>query len=426
MIQIAKNTKKGVNASDDLKLSWALMASFVILTVQFFILTYFDLIGTSSASIIQLTSKFLVGIAFVYAFPVVLKRSRNKLLLIYFISTFIFLVNYLIFTENQAYLENLIFPFFFMSLPAFVFSLSIKNIDIFKQVMRKSGMIVFVVGSILGILIFSGRVTVNEYSMALSYYMLLPALIFLDELFDKFSLRLFLFELTSLMVILALGSRGAILCIVVFIFLKIIRIELKFTALRMIYYSFVFGTITLIIINLEKLFELLYYYLLMDFGIKSRSLMLFLRGDVHLSGRDNLYNNAIHLITENPILGNGIAGDRRINGGAFVHNFFLEVLINFGVIVGSLVIIILIYKLLKSLLQKNKVIYNILIMWISLGMVPLMVSSSYITDLEFWILLGMVLNIKGLKSQKKVDLDTTNKFRNLHNETRLNFNDSER
>ncbi|WP_252314144.1 hypothetical protein [Sinobaca sp. H24] len=89
--------------------------------------------------------------------------------------------------------------------------------------MNKSSFLVFIIGAILGILIITGNLTADEYSMALSYYMLLPAIIYFDKFFDKYSLINSLFVIISLIVILALGSRGAILCFLIFAILKIVR-----------------------------------------------------------------------------------------------------------------------------------------------------------------------------------------------------------
>lgn len=62
------------NKSDDQKISIAIMASFIVLTIQYFLLIYFNLIGTGIGSGIQLFSKVMVGVLFLYALPAVLKE----------------------------------------------------------------------------------------------------------------------------------------------------------------------------------------------------------------------------------------------------------------------------------------------------------------------------------------------------------------
>ena len=102
------------NKSDDQKISIAIMASFIVLTIQYFLLIYFNLIGTGIGSGIQLFSKVMVGVLFLYALPAVLKRSLGKFIGVYFVAILIFLVNYLFFPQNHLYLKQLIFPLFGM------------------------------------------------------------------------------------------------------------------------------------------------------------------------------------------------------------------------------------------------------------------------------------------------------------------------
>lgn len=383
-----KNIIKG--ETDDKKISIALMSSFVILTIQYFILISFDLLGTSAAAKVQLLSKILVGIAFAYALPTVLRLNMLKFVATYFIAIFIFLIHYLFFSENHLYLKELIFPFFFMCLPAFVYSISLSDWNVLKQIMKKASVLIFFFGVILGILIFSGKSSVGAYSMSLSYYMLLPAIIFLEEFIEKFSLKALLFFLTSVIVILALGSRGAVLCIIVFVLLKSIRFNFKFTNSKILFNLITIGIIIPAFIYLDYILKFIYNSLL-NFGIESRSILLFLREDVHLSGRDYIYQNNMREIMESPILGLGLGGDRNINGGGYVHNFFLEVLANFGLIVGGILLVLMIVLILKSLLVKDKKNYSMVIIWVSLGFVQLMVSSSYLVDIKFWIFLGLLI-----------------------------------
>jgi hypothetical protein len=377
--------------SADYKISIALMASFVILALQYVVLIYFNILGLSEASIIQLISKVLVGITFAYALPVVLKRGGMKVFITYFIAIFIFILNFMMFPNNRSYLGEVSFNIFFICLPAFIYSMSIQDWVEFKKVMRKASFIVFVFGVILGGSFFLGVSSVRTYSMSLSYYMLLPSVIFLDELLDKFSLRIFIYTVISLMVILALGSRGAILCILVFVFLKIIRTESKLSYKRKLVYFTITGIIFLGYLFLNRILQSLYLFLL-NVGVKSRSILLFMNDGIYLSGREDIYRTVVGEIIANPILGIGLAGDRSATGGDYAHNFFIEFIAGFGIIFGSLIIIIFIFYMIKNLATKELKIYNMTIIWICLGFVSLMVSGTYLTDFKFWVFLGFLLN----------------------------------
>ena len=384
---------KIVYNSDDKKISFALMSSFIILTIQYFILINFNLLNTTGASVIQLISKILVGASFAYAFPSMWKRSKIKFLLIYFVAIFIFLINYKIHPDNHEYLNALIIPFFFMCLPAYIYSMSIKNWQIFKSIMHKASFIVFIFGAILGILILSGKAFLGSYSMALSYYMLLPAIIFLNKLLERFSLKLLIFFLISIVIILSLGSRGAILCLGLFIVLKLLRNIILATSYTGFFQTLVIiGLIIIIFLQIDKIIVFLNTTMLY-FGIESRTLRLLLSDEISLSGRENIYSSVINALVENPLLGIGLGADRKFTTTGYVHNFYLEVLANFGVVVGSLFLILLTFLIIKSLFIKNKDLYSLVIMWISLGFIHLMVSSSYLIDIKFWIFMGLITNL---------------------------------
>ena len=375
----------------DKRISIALMASFVVLIVQYFILIYFNLSEANNGSIVQQLSKGLVGLIFLYSMPTVLKRSLEKFIVGYFIAALVFLLYYVFFPENRQYIVELIFPFFFMCLPVFLYTLSLRDFSVFKSIMLKASYIVFLFGLFICVLVFTKKVSIGNYSMSLSYYMLLLTILFLDRLFDKLSIKMIVFTILSLLVILALGSRGPVLCVVVFILLKFIRPNQRITHRRIVRKFSVVGIGLIIIIFSEQIFISLYHFFL-KFGINSRTLILFLLDRVYLSGRDKIYAKVIDEISQNPLIGIGIAGDRRIIGGSYVHNFFMEVVGNFGIILGSILIIGILLLIINSIFTKNIFKYNMTIIWLSIGFVHLMVSSSYWVDIRFWIFLGVLIN----------------------------------
>lgn len=396
MIKIAKRID--IEKHGDKKIGIALLTSFVVLTIQYFILIFFNLMDTANGSKVQFLSKAIVGVIYLYALPVVINRNIYKLVGIYCIAIFVFLLNFIFFPENHPYIKEVIFPFFFMCLPAFVYSMSLDDLNILKKIMKKSSLIVFIFGTILFVLTLSGKVSIGVYSMELSYYMLLPAIMFIDELLENFSPKTMLASLISIMVILSLGSRGALICIVLFIVLKLIRFGFNMTYKKFFYSLLIIGTIMTSLIYFENILKYI-DNVLMSFGIRSRSIQIFLSGDVHLSGRDNIYQNIIREIYSNPILGIGLAGDRRFTDTGYAHNFFLEVLSNFGVVFGSIILIILIFIIMRKLLTVNDGKYNMILVWLSLGFVPLLVSSSYLINIKFWIFMGLI--ISGLFKKRK-------------------------
>jgi hypothetical protein len=396
---------------EDKIISIAIMSSFVVLTLQYLILVYFNLLDTPSGSMVQLTSKVLVGFFYLIALPAVLRRSKIKLLTAYCVSIFIFGLNYLFFDENWPYITSIIFPFFFTCLPTFIYSFSIRDWTVLKRVMKNASLLVFAVGLIIGLLVFTSNASVGTYSMSLSYYMLLPAIVYMDEFLDKFTIRSMLITSLSLLIILALGSRGAIMCIGLFIALKLVNMGRTLNYKTIFIYFLAILTILFMWFFFETIMETLYDVLL-EFGIRSRSIQLFLREEVHLSGRDSLYETLLEEIADNPLFGVGLAGDRLILGGRYVHNVFIEIFANYGVVFGFVLIVLLFILIFNALFFRSKQLSSLITIWFCIGFVHLIVSSSYLIDFKFWIFLGLASKISPLavNGQVKMDINGHEKY----------------
>lgn len=384
------------NKDIDRRISIAISSIFIILMGQYFILINFNLIDSSKQSIVQLISKVLVAIVFAYALPPVLKRSKLKFIVIYFVSIFIILINILLFNENIMYIKELLFPIFFMSIPSFVYIMSINDIEVFQEYIYKASKIVFIMGMILSITVFTGKVSVGTYSMSLSYYMLFPAIMYLNNTIEKQRILDFICLIISLISIISLGSRGALLCMVFFLLLKIIKTRKRFN-LKQITFFIIYILTSISFVVYFKNIIIFIRDVLYRFGIQSRTLELLLRDDIYMSGRDSIYNDLIIALYDNPIMGVGLGGDRKISGG-YAHNIFIEILCNFGILLGLIIIISIIMLMLKSLIINSYNNYNIVIFWLSVGFIHLFVSSSYLTDIKFWVMLGIIVRQFNKKS----------------------------
>jgi hypothetical protein len=385
------NRKEERTRKGDKLISMAIMSSFGVLTIQYFILYYFNIDQTSIGSQIQLMSKAIVGLFFLIAIPIVMKRNWPMFVGTYMVSVFIFLHNYLVFPKNSQALLSVAFPFFFICLPSFVFSFSINDKNILMNIIYKVSNMVFIIGTLIGIFTLTNRMSVGDYSMALSYYMLLPGIINMYKFIINKSASSMIKVIVSLLIILALGSRGAIMCFAAYTILSTIKNMKKITCFSLLSYTSIFLTLILGITYFKNLIMYIYEFL-MKFGVSSRTLYLFTQDDLHLSGRDSLIEEITRQIIENPIKGIGIAGDRIIIGG-YSHNIFIEILSAYGVIIGIIIIAIIVLICYIGIFNKNKFDSNIIIIWFSLGFMPLLVSGTYLMDFTFWIFLGLTIRV---------------------------------
>lgn len=337
---------------------------------------------------VQLLSKAIVGFFFIYSFPTVFKRNGLLLVLVYCCFAAIFVLNFLFFQQNIPYLMDVLFSFFFICLPCFVYSSSINNVSVFKTIMKTFGTAIFYIGAIIGFLAVFKKLNLGSYSMSLSYYMLLPAIVHVNNFFEKLSVRSGLITTIAMFFILTLGSRGAVLCIGTYVFLYFMTQSGKNSFKNLLFKLSVFFLLLFSMFFLKNFLTFL-NNVLVKCNIHSRTILLFLKDKIHLSGREIIYENILHQIKTHPLFGIGLAGDRFYTGGAYSHNIFLEIISGFGIIIGTVILLILGYIIIKSLFAKNKAETSLMLMWFCIGVVPLIISGSYLTDFQFWIFLGL-------------------------------------
>ncbi len=367
------------------------MSSFVVLTIQYLILLRFGLFDKVQGYYIELLSKLIVGILYLVALPVVWKRKKFFCIVVYLISVLILIIHSVIFKGNFSYIKTILFPLLFTCISSFIYAISLDNLLVLKTEMEKTARIILFIGIILIFSIFIGSINISKYSMALSYYMLIPAIMYLNKLFRKYTIKNFIGFFISFLIIIAFGARGPILCILFFAvtYLKIIFKNINYKKIFIII-LFIFIILTLVLFFYDIINIL--YNLLSNFGIRSRTLWLLLHKDYNLSGREEIADIIIEAIAKNPILGIGIAGDRVLLEGSYSHNIVIEVISNFGIILGILLLSVLGIKWIKSLFSKNESYLDIILIWSSIGFIHLFISSSYLIDFKFWIFIGVLFN----------------------------------
>lgn len=380
-------------------ISLAIFSQFAILTIQYLVLGFFSIDGTTIGSLVKMISKIAVGIFFLRAFRTVLKRQLNTAVIIYSCFIVIFSLNLFIFPYNSALMQSVLFEFFIVCLPCFIYSYSIDDYEVMFYVLNKVANIILIAGLIISILMLINRINIGSYSMALSYYLLIPSLFYLYKFYNFFSLKYLILFIVSIVAILLIGARGPVLCIAVYTIIYLLNnIKGKIDTKKLVIY---------VVILMLLFISLMFFRILLSFlndilerlNIYSRTVYILLNNLTHLSGRDELYLNALQLIKQNPILGIGITGDRYYLD-MYVHNLFLEIILNFGVVMGLSIIIILTGIIVKTIFLTEKELSNILLIFFCLSIVPLMISGTYLNFAWFWIYLGMILKL----AIKKTDI----------------------
>lgn len=296
------------------------------------------------------------------------------------------------------------FPFFLLGA-----TFNIKELDNAIVSISRLGV------SIIGLLIIfsmSGSISFLEIgddeSMGIAY-MLLPVLVIViwhvllnPNTFD------FLLSCFGVFVLLGLGSRGPALCVIFFIvvfflFFKHFKNELLLKGLLIILSFVCFLFLDSILAVIGSILE--------SIGLSGRVLES-ISGNSFFSTdtRDFIFAKVLLAISNNGLWeGSGFFADRELFDTAnsytdeiYAHNIFLEVILNFGIIIGIVFFILFFFFLIRSLIIcKDSKYSSFLFAFFCAGFVPLLFSGSYLYSSMLWLLVGLFSAYTKLFSNSK-------------------------
>lgn len=379
----------------DEKISITILMYFVILMTQFILRSLTGYREGTISNIIKIISIIIQGVIYLSTLKFILERSGRLIFYTYIPFLSIYIINLLVFDKNAEYLYRMFVPFFLMSLPTFIYTMSVDDLDVFYKVMYKISSILVIYAYMFLLLTYLGINKQTNYTSGLSYYLLFPLIVEFDALTKNYKPIKLINTISILILLLLLGARGPMLCFFVYIVLKIIRIskDIKFREILTRILLIVF--LIMLILNYKRILEYLYYLGYEYFNIRSRTLYLLINDLGHLSGRDSIYLTVFRETLKNPIFGLGMVGDRALMGdfGLYSHNIFLELISNFGIITGLFLSLLIVYLILSVLFLSDKNQYNLAIIWVSIGFVNYLFSGSILTDINFWIMLAIIIKI---------------------------------
>jgi|GEM_PF-1714933 len=256
----------------------------------------------------------------------------------------------------------------------------------------------------LDIIINIQRLTLTKVLdyMTISYQLLFWTMIALFYTIEKKKKWPWVIIIISGLSIFTGGSRGAVLCLSASIFLiyvcknYLINKSSDHQIKQIILFAFLL-IIAFIIFSSDSLI-LGIENLLSSFGLKSRVINRIIGASFFDNADRNHIQKELLPHVFNHIFGFGIYGDRFLTvSGKYAHNFFLELLIDFGVVLGGGVIIALIISTVKAFLicVRKRMIYSLYFVIFSIIYIYLkfMISASYLESSECFFAVGIVINI---------------------------------
>jgi len=191
----------------------------------------------------------------------------------------------------------------------------------------------------------------------------------------------------SLASIVSFGARAAVLFGLTFI----ACFELFATKIKPYKIILLAGLTIVIIIYLESIVGFL-----LQFGIFSDSRLLNHIVQENLfdsQGRDYLSSLCIQRIDNAGFEFSGMFGDRPyLHGGIYPHNIFYEIIMQYGWLIGTLILGYIIYAIGYDFFIKR---YRIIVLYFVLALLGrYLISGSYLIEGKFWIFIFSILSIK--------------------------------
>lgn len=355
-----------------------------------------------SASLANYTSY----LAFVYAMYCLISGNTLNVWVKIIISTIVIImvytINMLIFPSTVGCFNLSLKDIYLVCLPYFYLALSFRNFSRLYSAMSQMSTVLFIFAAFILVMAFTGNIEgENVNYMTIAYDINLSVLVFgIEAIERKNYVKIILFLVTTIAILL-IGCRGAF-------------ITIALTTIWIIIYKYGFRAIlapVIFVLLISIFFIPIMSFtsdLLNNIGYESRTVAKLLYGGLlESSGRDFIRERILAEANLNQYVPFGLFGDRVIAqkigiGDVYIHNIFLEIIIDFGIILGAVVIMSLVYLTIKSFIyadKKLKLVYSIITGCV---FIKLSFSNSYLIEPLFYAYLGFTIAILTRKNERYI------------------------
>lgn len=364
--------------------------------------------NTIIAYIIQYTIYIYCALYVYWKIVTIDKLMLNKTLVtLSSITIFIVYISYIICPDIKIFFNYFILFLLTRGIPALYFTINIdeQKLNVLFEILIKYRLI-WLLYAIVG-MFWVPLNTPNHYSMTFGYNLLIPSCIIFYNYIRYKKLECLLYGIVFFICILLRASRASFICLIIFIVLAYIMIEKeKVKSTKKTRIIILLTVIILVLINFRNITTLLSYIF-----PSSRTLTLMSSNISFDSGRSEIKSIYLESIKLHPLKFNGIFSDRiyyanmmgsKYNITDYPHNFLIELLYQYGFIIGFTFLCMIFFKIVKSISICNKtnhyeLLSLTLILFVS-GFIKLFFSASYLVTVEFYLLIGVIICIQ------KIDL----------------------
>lgn len=348
----------------------------------------------------------LVSVLYLYAFILVWRRTvcgSGKLFALFILASIMFTL--LIFPENTVFISQYyirwIVVFFFTA----YLICKLNTFAWLQHYMLMGSYLMTAAGVIYALLVYTiGHSVTSDwstYSMSMSNVVMWAVMWQLHAFFKQGNKVSLFFAIAGFVVIFLYGSRNPLLAIFVYSIIALLdQVKSKRTS-GIISVWVVAILLGLIVLNLKPIIGSL-TILFEQFGLSSRSLELVVNADTEdfSTGRNEIHKNVRTLIWDNPIIGTGICGDQA-KLDEMAHSLYLNIFSTYGIIVGTVFLIVLIVLCLKGLKGAKKQEHQILVLYMCMVFPRGFTGGDMWTSDVFWWMMGIVFMILSNKQRVK-------------------------
>lgn len=362
------------------------------------IVRYFVLV-VSMLPVVGVMSSFIIPAAYIILLLMYFRKygahvSISEACVVLFV-TLAITFSCFIYPENAKYIldSNNFWNTIFPCLRYFIIGLILIPDKRTLDIIGKASCLAILVETLFVVAYMMPRGLMQSDDMSRAYQILPNVLFALNYAFSEKKPIPWICSIIGIIYTLSMGARGPVLVIVVYLFVKILQSSnVKAWAKSLI--GLLIAGLTVLFLNSSWYLSVLRFAKtsLTTLGGSTRIIDLAIKGTVasHLSGRDELYDIIIRKIAERPYIGYGVYGEWPwIHWSA--HNMALELMVHFGVILGSLLLLWLIFLTFKTYVRTPNILARqFLLIWICFVFVRGFFGGSYL-QFGVYVLIGFSL-----------------------------------
>lgn len=321
----------------------------------------------------------------------------------YLLFAFFFLFSPVIYPQSKEFVDKNFGEFIFTVVPFYFIGLTLnyerdKNLLYFTAVFGVIVQLFWQICQMAGWVEFDVDDRAMSEQMGTAYGFLFSVCFMTKTAIENTRLYNVLLAVISIIMLFLMGSRGPV---VVFLFYVAIYwvFHLKFKKNGLKKRIIFLSILILLFIVSESIFVSLARFAT-DIGLSSRVFESFLSDQMlnleESSYRDIIYSDAINIIkSEYSGFGGGFGFDRIAVGSfQYAHNFVLEILLDFGRIGGSIILLAIGWMILQSykhcVNSQESAFFSIIL---TCGLLSLLFSSTWITSPLFFIFIGYMATL---------------------------------